>query len=214
MPRDGDQTRKKIVDAATRLFYGEGIRAVSLDAVAEKASLTKKTIYYHFASKDDLVAAYLESQDQPTLALYQKWFDETDGNLSEKIRGVFDRFATAASRPKWRGCGFLLTIAELASTPGHPAVKAGAAHKKRFERWLTDVLTEGDVRDAPNVARQVVLLLDGAATVMLIHRDSAYVRTAGALAAKAVATASSIAPSTGHTTAAIPDSVVHDNAYR
>ena len=137
MPRDGDQTRKKIVDAATRLFYGEGIRAVSLDAVAAKAGLTKKTIYYHFESKDDLVAAYLESRDQPTLALYQKWFSEADGDLSEKIRSLFESFAAAANRPTWRGCGFLLTIAELASTPGHPAVKAGAAHKKTL-RTLVD----------------------------------------------------------------------------
>lgn len=189
MPRDGDQTRKKIVDAATRLFYGEGIRAVSLDAVAAKASLTKKTIYYHFASKDELVAAYLESQDQPTLALYQKWFNNTDGDLSDKVRGIFDGFATAASRPKWRGCGFLRTIAELASTPGHPAVKAGAAHKKRFENWLVEVLNDGDVRNAETVARQIVVLLDGAATVMLIHRESVYVHTAGEAAANAIAAA-------------------------
>ena len=186
MPRDGTQTRRKIVDAAARLFYGEGIRAVSLDAVATKAGLTKKTIYYHFASKDELVAAYLESQDQPTLALYQKWFDETNGDLSEKVRGIFDGFAEAASRPKWRGCGFLRTIAELASTPGHPAVKVGAAHKKRFEAWLIEILNEQALQDAPAIARQIVVLLDGAATVMLIHRDSAYVRTAGEAAARAV----------------------------
>ena len=46
--------REKIVDAASRLFYGEGIRAVSVDAIAEKAGVTKNTLYYHFKSKDDL----------------------------------------------------------------------------------------------------------------------------------------------------------------
>ena len=67
--------KERIIDAANRLFYAEGIRAVSVDAIAEKAGLTKKTLYYHFKSKDDLIEAYLESRDQPNLALYQKWFE-------------------------------------------------------------------------------------------------------------------------------------------
>lgn len=189
MPRDPLKTRKRIIDAATRLFYGEGIRAVSVDAVAAEAGLTKKTLYYHFVSKDDLIAAYLQSQDQPTLDLYQRWFDETEGALSDKIRGIFEQFSKAASRPKWRGCGFLRTTAELANTPGHPAVKAGAAHKKRFENWLVQVLEDEDVPNSATVARQIIVLLDGAATVMLIHRDPAYVEVAGDIAAGSISNA-------------------------
>ena len=84
--------------------------------------------------------------------------------------------------PRWRGCGFLRTIAELANTPAHPAVKAGAAHKKRFEAWLETELRGHGVAGAPALARQLVILLDGATTVMLIHRDLDYVDTAGRLA--------------------------------
>ncbi|MEP4196127.1 MAG: helix-turn-helix domain-containing protein, partial [Aliishimia sp.] len=62
--------KDRILDAANRLFYSEGIRAVSVDAIAAKADLTKKTLYYHFKSKDDLVAAYLASRDQPNLTLF------------------------------------------------------------------------------------------------------------------------------------------------
>ena len=72
MARDSTATRARIVDAAVGLFYGEGVRSVSVDAVAEKAGVTKRTLYYHFKSKDDLVAAYLEARDQPTLALYAR----------------------------------------------------------------------------------------------------------------------------------------------
>ena len=71
MPRDGSKTRATILAAATALFYEEGVRAASIDAVAERAGVTKRTLYYHFASKDDLVAAYLEGRDQPTLELYK-----------------------------------------------------------------------------------------------------------------------------------------------
>jgi hypothetical protein len=84
--------------------------------------------------------------------------------------------------PRWRGCGFLRTIAELASTPGHPAVKAGAAHKKRFEAWLETELRDQGLPGAAALARQIVILVDGATTVMLIHRELDYVNAAGRLA--------------------------------
>ena len=79
MARSSDPTRARILAAANKLFYAEGIRGVSVDAVAEKAGITKKTLYYHFRSKDDLVAAYLAARDQPNLELFKRWFDEADG---------------------------------------------------------------------------------------------------------------------------------------
>jgi len=182
MAGKGDSTRDQIVVAATRLFYGEGIRAVSMDAVAEKAGVTKKTLYYHVTSKDELVAETIAARDQPTLELYMRWFAETDGSVADKVRGLFTKLGKSVDTPKWRGCGFLRTIAELASTPAHPAVKAGAAHKKRFEAWLETELRNRGIADGAALARQILILLDGATTVMLIHRDLAYVETAGRLA--------------------------------
>ena len=186
MSTDAEQTRERIVAAAARLFYNEGIRAASVDAIAEKAGVTKKTLYYHFRSKDDLIAAYLESRDQPTLDLYAHWFNETPGSAADKIRGVFSEFARSADTAKWKGCGFQRTAAELANTPGHPALKAGAAHKKRFEAWLAEALGREGIDNAAGVARSIVVLLDGAAAVMLVHRDPAYVVAAGAVAASLV----------------------------
>ena len=55
-------TKDRIVAAANKLFYDEGIRSVGVDAVAAKAGVTKRTLYYHFKSKDDLVAAYLAAR--------------------------------------------------------------------------------------------------------------------------------------------------------
>ena len=186
MARDSTATRARIVEAAVDLFYGEGVRSVSVDAVAEKAGVTKRTLYYHFKSKDDLVAAYLEARDQPTLALYARWLDEADGPLAAKLEAMFRRLAQSTSHPKWRGCGFLRTAAELANAPGHPALQAGAAHKKRFEAWLSAVIAAEGRDDAPALARQIVILLDGAVSVALVHRDPAYVEAAGRVAAALV----------------------------
>ncbi len=150
-----------------------------MDAVAEKAGVTKRTLYYHFKSKDDLVAAYLEGRDQPALALFEQWFASTKGGLPEKIRGIFVNLAQSARHPKWKGCGFLRTTAELANMPGHPAMKIGAAHKKKFENWARGLFEAEGIADALPLARQIVLLMDGSFAVTLLHRDPSYMETAG-----------------------------------
>lgn len=187
MPRDSAPTRERILDAANRLFYADGIRAVSVDAVAQKAGVTKRTLYYHFKSKDDLVAAYLASRDQPNLALFETWFREADGGLADKVGALFANLGRSARHPKWRGCGFLRTAAELANMPGHPAVAVGAAHKKKFETWLAGKIAEEGRGDAAALARQVVVLMDGAFSTMLVHRDPDYIDAAGRAAAALLA---------------------------
>ncbi|WP_192180082.1 TetR/AcrR family transcriptional regulator [Mesorhizobium amorphae] len=179
-------TRKRIVDAATKLFYAEGIGRVSVDAIAEKAGLTKRTLYYHFKSKDDLIAAYLDARDQPNLKQMAGWFDAAEGGADRKVEAIFTNLARVARHPKWKGCGFLRTAAELASTPGHPAVKAGSRHKTNFEKWLADELSAHNVTAPHMLAREIVLLMDGAFSSMLIHHNPDYIKAAGHAAATLV----------------------------
>ncbi|EHM02833.1 transcriptional regulator, TetR family [Acetobacteraceae bacterium AT-5844] len=172
-------TRERIVAAASKLFYAQGIRAAGMELIAEKAGVTKRTLYYHFRSKDDLVEAYLQSRDQPNIALFRRWFSEAPGNFAEKTRAIFTNLATSARHPKWKGCGFLRTAAELANMPGHPAIKAGAAHKKSFERWMNEEASAAGIPGSQALARQIMLLLDGAFAVSQLHRDPSYMETAG-----------------------------------
>ena len=186
MARSGIPTRERIISAASALFYNDGIRGVSVDAVAEKAGVTKRTLYYHFKSKDDLVEAYLAGRDQPNLALFRKWFAEADGGLPAKVEAIFRNLARSARHPKWKGCGFLRTSAELANMPGHPAIKIGAAHKKKFEEWLRMTFEAEGFAEPLRLARQILLLLDGAFAVVLLHRDASYLETAGEAASSLV----------------------------
>jgi AcrR family transcriptional regulator len=183
MPRDSNITRANIIQAADDLFYGEGIRSASMDAIAERAGVTKRTLYYHFRSKDDLIAAYLQSRDEPTLSRYETWLDATRGTLAEQVTGVFQRLARVANVAKWKGCGFQRAAAELAGSPGHPALKIGSAHKKKFESWLASRITAEGLDNSALRARQVMIVLEGAVAQMLIHRDPAYVQAAGEIAA-------------------------------
>ncbi len=171
--------RERVVDAASKLFYREGIRAVSVDAVAEEAGVTKKTFYYHFRSKDDLVAEYLSSRDQPNLDLFESWFRSAEGDVADRVDAIFTGVARSARHPAWRGCGFLRTAAELANLPGHPAMVIGASHKKKFENWLSGELAESGIDNPAAIARQIVVLLDGVFSTLLVHRDADYAESAG-----------------------------------
>lgn len=186
MPRSGDHTRDRIVKAANALFYRHGIRAVSVDAIAEKAGITKKSLYYHFRSKDDLVEAYLVSRDQPNLTQFRRWFEESEGCAADRIAAIFRNVAKSATGRKWKGCGFLRTASELVDTPGHPAVAAARSHKRKLEAWLAEAMQDLGVMDAGRIARQVVLLLDGAFSAMLVHYDTDYVESAGEAASTLV----------------------------
>jgi len=182
-------TQERILKSAAHLFYLEGIRTVSVDAIAERAGVTKKTLYYHFTSKDDLIAAYLAQRDQPNLTAFARWLGEATGTLPDRMETFFTRMAEAASHPKWKGCGFLRTTAELANMPGHPARKIGAQHKKKVEAWLEGEFTAAGIINARALAQQVAVLIDGAFSAMLVHRDAAYARVAGQAARALVALA-------------------------
>ena len=183
MGRPSD-TRERIIAAAARLFYAEGIGRVSVDAVAARARVTKRTVYNHFRSKDDLVAAYLDARDQPNLRQMENWFAASDGPLPDKVFAIFAELAQVARHPKWKGCAFLRTVAELAATPGHPAIRIGVRHKNNFTRWLAGELRAAGRADADEVAREILLLLDGAFSAAFLHRDPAWFSAAGRAAVK------------------------------
>ena len=179
MARDSSKTRRRLIAAADGLFYGQGIRAVGVDAVAEAAGVTKRTLYYHFASKDDLIAAYLEERDLPTLGRYQALIPEPGKPAARQVQRIFEQLATKSNDPRWRGCSFLRAAVEFANLPGHPARVVASRHKKRFEGWLEEILDADGFAEAADLARQLMILFDGAIAEILIHRDSSYALSAG-----------------------------------
>ncbi|WP_345934095.1 helix-turn-helix domain containing protein [Tistrella bauzanensis] len=194
-----ETTRSRIIDAAEALFYGHGLRSVSVDAISERAGVTKRSVYYHFESKDELIAACLTARDAPTVERYRHWLGDDDRPLPDRIMAMFSALAEYASRPNWRGCGFTRAAVELAGQPGHPAVVMAADHKTRFEHWLAEELARGGVSHPALAGRQVMILLEGAIAHMLIHRDVSYALAAGKAAVALVSAGLSDAPAPAET---------------
>jgi AcrR family transcriptional regulator len=178
MRQSAATTREQIIIAADQLFYAGSIAGVSMERIAERAGVTKKALYYHFRSKDDLLAAYLEARAVNVMERYRRWAG-TEGSVAQRMERMFANVAVAASEPRWRGCGFTRVVCELADLPGHPAAIVARLHKRTFEAWLCSMLVEEGRRDAAELARILMLLLDGSVVQTLTHRDPAYARAAG-----------------------------------
>ena len=182
----GDQTRNRIIDAAYRVFYRSGFFRTGVDAIAEAANVTKRTLYYHFDSKDSLLAAVLANQNDLALARIRRWADKASGEPAELVETLFNELEAWAKRPGWTGTGFTRVAMELADMPGHPARIAASRHKAAVEHWLTTQFAAKQVSDPAVLARQVVLLIEGCQSLALIHGNMRYIRAAGETAQRLV----------------------------
>src|SRR4051812_1029439 len=178
----GKSTRDSILAAAKDLFYREGIRAVGTDAIVARAGVTKPTLYYYFASKDDLVVAYLDERNAAILRSLQRTAAATRGRVGSKVAAIFESVAKATPNPRWKGCPIVRGAAEFAADPDHPVRRGTSAHKKAIERWFKTLLAEHGQSNAALKARQIAVLLDGAVVQAFMHGDPAYARAAGVAA--------------------------------
>ena len=117
MPRSAEQTRRRILNAAYRLFRRRGYSRVSMDEIAAATTVTKRSLYYHFESKDHLLAAVLDAQHELALAAFKTFGDRLSGSPEAIIEGLFDQLAVWADKPRWAGSGFTRLVIELAESP-------------------------------------------------------------------------------------------------
>lgn len=153
--------RARILEAATDLFYREGIRAVGIDTIIARSGAAKMSLYRNFASKDDLVVAFLEHRD----SIYWQWWDHVMmAHPDDARRQIGDLFASLTRRvtsPLYRGCPFINTATEFPD-PDHPARALCLANKRELRRRLNDLALRAGARDPKILADQLLLLMEGA----------------------------------------------------
>ncbi|TQS41164.1 TetR/AcrR family transcriptional regulator [Cryptosporangium phraense] len=153
---DRPGARERILAAAATLFTRQGINATGMDQLSATATASKRTVYTHFRTKDDLVLAYLaEARPTPEQAL-----DRTDRPARERLLAIFEPRADGDD-PR-RGCPFLNAAVEVPD-PDAPAHAFARQHKVEFARRLTETAREAGARDPETLGEQLALLYDGAA---------------------------------------------------
>jgi AcrR family transcriptional regulator len=132
--RSAAETRDHILQVAADLFYREGIRATGIDRVASQADVAPTTLYRLFASKDDLVAAYVERCSMRYRAQLSAASSPAAGTPRDRILAVIDAFEDEVVSDACRGCPFLMVIAEFPDPQSAAHVNA-VAHKS----WLREL---------------------------------------------------------------------------
>ena len=162
-----------IAEVAAGLFYREGLHAVGVDRVADTAGLTKRTIYRHFRSKDELIAASLRRAPRVEFP--------AAGRPVARIIGAFDLLETYLSGTEYRGCPYIIFTAELTDR-GHPARRLIEKLIAKRRAWFRDRAAEAGLAAPDEVAEQLDLLFDGALASGAKRGDAAAARTARRMA--------------------------------
>jgi AcrR family transcriptional regulator len=159
--------RQRLLDAAADLFYSRGVGAVGVDTICAAACVSKRTLYQHFGSKDQLVA---ESLDTFGPAILEQYIAQTDPGAPPRdtITAVFNRVWAWSQSEQFRGCAFVNTAAELAD-PQHPARAVARHYKLRLRQFFVDQATRGNADNPERLGDQLVMLFDGAVITTLMQ---------------------------------------------
>lgn len=153
--------RERILDTAAELFYREGIRAVGIDTIIAKSGVAKMSLYRNFASKDDLVCAYLERN----IAQHGAWWDRVvsrhPGDPRAQMKALFVALGHWIDHPKFQGCPFTSAAAELRD-PANPARALALAHKRMVRDRLHRVAVAAGADDPDRLCAQLQVLMEGA----------------------------------------------------
>ncbi|GAB7006578.1 TetR/AcrR family transcriptional regulator [Nocardioides sp. AN3] len=163
--------RERLLEAADRLFYAEGVHTVGIDRIIEEAGVAKGSLFYNFSGKDELVAAYLSGRDERRRARIARHCEGLEDPV-EKLLAVFDALQEAVSEPGYNGCAFSNASAEA------PPDSVEAVALRTFRGWLADLFvslaTEARFADPTAVADRLWVLYDGAvANARLDHHPAA-----------------------------------------
>jgi AcrR family transcriptional regulator len=175
------EVRDKILDTASDLFYRHGVRAVGVDLVVEKAGVAKTSLYRHFGTKDDLVAAFLEREDRLFWETWDRVAEQHASDAQAELHAQLAWMGNRAGEPEYRGCPQINVAAEFPE-PNHPARKVATAHKRELRRRLKIIAERLNAAGPDELAGQLAVLINGVcvSTPMLDRGEAASILTQAA----------------------------------
>lgn len=178
------EVRERILATASKLFYERGVRAVGVDLVVAEAGVAKTSLYRHFGTKDELIAAFLAREDEDFWGTWDRAAQES-GDAVAELDAHLGWIGERVGRPNYRGCPQINVAAEFPEAD-HPARRVATAHKREMRRRLAGIAARLSVARADELAGQLAVLINGAfvssqifepgeATALLRHAAQALV---------------------------------------
>lgn len=156
----GPRAQEHLLRAADDLFYRQGVRAVGIEAVVERAGVNKMSLYRQFSSKDDLVIAYLKRADARFFERLESSLAKHPGEPVKQLLQYFEDLTQRASASDYRGCPFVNVATEFPDV-SHPARVRVADNKARLVARLTGLAEQARAADPAALANALALLIEG-----------------------------------------------------
>lgn len=163
--------QEKILQAASELFYSQGVRATGVDAIVKAANTTKMTLYKYFPSKDDLVVAFLRKRDEDFRTWFAGQIDGKADNPKAKLLAIFDVLGEWMDIPEFRGCAFINAAAEF-PLEGNPVHQVSAEFYDKFRSYIAGLARQCGSKFPENLAQQLSLPIEGAIVSEQMKRHS------------------------------------------
>ena len=152
--------RDRILDTASRLFREQGVHPVGLQQIVDECGCGKNLLYRNFASKDDLVVAYLRRCRTEWEGIIDRAIEQAGPDPGSQLVAVVRAVAGQVRDADYHGCPFLNTHSEFRD-PGHPAHQVSAGHFDALRRQLHAIAAQGGFQDPGAVAEQILLIIYG-----------------------------------------------------
>lgn len=152
--------RDRILETAARLFYRDGFRATGIDRIIAESGVAKMSLYRHFASKDELIAAFLDWRHD----FWMRWFVEAvEARFGERagLSVIAEALGEWFAQEDYRGCSFINVVAEAGSmgNPGH--LQQAVSHKQGLETYIAELASRLGLQSPATVAADAMLCVEG-----------------------------------------------------
>jgi AcrR family transcriptional regulator len=173
--------RDHLVETAQRLFAEGGYHATGIDKVLAEAGVAKMTLYKHFKSKDELILAALRRRDETFRNWFMREVERRAPTPRARLLAVFDVLDEWFRGPRFNGCMFINASSEYGGRE-HPIHAAAAEHKRLLRAYLAELARVAGTRTGEDLARQLLLLIEGATVTAQVEGPSDIARQARAAA--------------------------------
>ena len=163
--------RDELVQKALTAFYLNGFHATGMDMLAAETGISKTSMYKHFRTKEELILAVLRLRDESFRNWMYRRIEELADTPRDQLIAMFDALAQWIEEPGFQSCMFIKASSEF-QQPDHPIHRQSANHKRMFETYVVGLAQKAGYKDPGAVARQLLLLKEGAiVTAHMGHTD-------------------------------------------
>ncbi|WP_422031455.1 TetR/AcrR family transcriptional regulator [Roseovarius sp.] len=164
--------RDELVRKALDTFYRNGFHATGMDMIASETGVSKTSIYKHFRTKEDLILAVLRLRDENFRNWLFRRMDDLASNPRDQVLAMFDALGEWFAQDSYRGCMFIKASAEYQELDD-PIHAQSAEHKRLLQDHVTTLCKQAGAPAPQDLARQLLLLKEGAIVMAVLGRGPA-----------------------------------------